>query len=512
MDKLLLNPRFLFSNYRFAGLVFLHCFLFSLIWQHSACAHFANLSATMYINQYKDLAIDEMNRAGIPASIKLGQAILESSYGGSKLATEGNNHFGIKCKSYWLGETILIDDDTLQECFRKYNSVADSYIDHSEFLKSHREGRYSELFQYSCRDYKSWALGLQDLGYATNPNYATMLIDIIERNKLYQYDCYTISNGNFDNEGLRSTSPKQTVPKAGEKIIVQDNIDNNVFVPKATTPITNKPLSEYSNNDKVRTSKLPDSTPKTISFANNYETARNKAKHQDKTKPVPNFVATSSDVKQNNLPNNNPSEPDNKRSQKKGNTSDKKAKPIPDFVACPTCEVKPLPTSNPRGDAAKKNESSKVVAPTSTSPKKENNVIVPQPLPPSIENKAVVKEKSIAVNDLRFENVVINGVKAIVANVDINLAFLAYRNNLEKEKLVEFNEIESDIDIKAGTPIFLGTKKQKSAAGIEVHVVQAGQSLFEIAQEYGMKLKTLCKINNMDPGYLPKEGTILKLR
>jgi hypothetical protein len=510
MKKLLLNPRFSFFNDRFASLVYLHCILLSLFWQHSACAHFANLSATMYVNQYKDLAIDEMNRTLIPASIKLGQAILESSYGGSKLATEGNNHFGIKCKSYWLGETILIDDDTLQECFRKYQSVEDSYFDHSEFLKSHREGYYSVLFQYSCSDYKSWAEGLQALGYATNPNYAKQLIDIIERNNLSQYDCYTIADQNIEIE--RITDNRVNRNQNDKQNIVRDTISNKVFVPKANAPITNKPLSDYSNNDKVVASKLPDSTPKIHSLPSNNETARNKVKHQEKTKPVPNFVATGSDVKQNNLPNDNYSEPDNKRSQKKGNASSKKAKPVPDFVACPTCEVKPLPTSDPRGNAIKKNESNKAIVPPPTPPSKENKVIAPQPPPPSIENKEVVKEKPITTDELRFENVVINGVKAMIANVDINLGFLAYRNNLKKEKLVEFNEIESDIDIKAGTPIFLETKKQKSAAGIEVHVVQAGQSLFEIAQKYGMKLKTLCKINDMNPGYLPKEGTILKLR
>ena len=139
-----------------------------------------------YILKYSNAAVTEMERYGIPASITLAQAILESGNGESRLANEGNNHFGIKCHSNWNGETIIEDDDEKGECFRKYDKVADSYRDHSLFLTE--RGRYSFLFEYNKSDYKKWAKGLKKAGYATNPNYPTLLIDLIERYELYTYD------------------------------------------------------------------------------------------------------------------------------------------------------------------------------------------------------------------------------------------------------------------------------------------------------------------------------------
>lgn len=138
-----------------------------------------------YINTYKDLAIRQMKSHGIPASIILAQACLESGDGNSRLAKEANNHFGIKCHN-WTGETILHDDDAKNECFRKYPHPEGSFTDHSEFLR-YRE-RYKFLFDLDPLDYKAWAHGLKSAGYATNPDYARLLIKIIEDNRLFEYD------------------------------------------------------------------------------------------------------------------------------------------------------------------------------------------------------------------------------------------------------------------------------------------------------------------------------------
>ncbi|MEZ4938288.1 MAG: glucosaminidase domain-containing protein [Crocinitomicaceae bacterium] len=138
-----------------------------------------------YIETWKDEAIKQMNQYQIPASITLAQAVLESQYGNSKLSTEANNHFGIKCHK-WTGETFFQDDDAKNECFRKYDNPNESFKDHSEFLK-YRD-RYATLFELKLTDYKSWAKGLKKCGYATNPKYADLLIDIIEEYQLYQYD------------------------------------------------------------------------------------------------------------------------------------------------------------------------------------------------------------------------------------------------------------------------------------------------------------------------------------
>ena len=139
-----------------------------------------------YIQKYKKLAVEQMEIYGIPASIKLAQALHESDNGNSRLARLANNHFGIKCKSSWTGPTIEHDDDAPGECFRKYGSAEESYLDHSEFLD--KSARYQDLFKLDPKDYKGWAYGLRKAGYATNPKYAEILIKIIEENRLYLLD------------------------------------------------------------------------------------------------------------------------------------------------------------------------------------------------------------------------------------------------------------------------------------------------------------------------------------
>ena len=138
-----------------------------------------------YINQYKDLAIEQMLRYHIPASITLAQGLFESSAGRSDLVRQGNNHFGIKCHN-WTGPTQYHDDDARGECFRVYQDARESYEDHSQFLA--RQPRYAQLFSLGQQDYKGWARGLKACGYATNPQYANKLIQLIELYKLQDYD------------------------------------------------------------------------------------------------------------------------------------------------------------------------------------------------------------------------------------------------------------------------------------------------------------------------------------
>jgi len=146
------------------------------------------ITRSEYIDKFKDVAIKEMHHSGVPASITLAQGILESGDGNSPLAMYAKNHFGIKCHSGWKGESFIMDDDEKNECFRKYNDVYESFKDHSEFLSS--RSRYSSLFELKITDYKGWAKGLKKAGYATNPKYADLLIDLIESHQLYQYDNY----------------------------------------------------------------------------------------------------------------------------------------------------------------------------------------------------------------------------------------------------------------------------------------------------------------------------------
>ena len=139
-----------------------------------------------YVNNFKDIAMNNMRVHGIPASITLAQGILESGAGKGKLAMSANNHFGIKCHTGWTGESVKHDDDAAQECFRKYEHPSESYRDHSLFLTS--RNRYSNLFKLDKDDYKSWAKGLKAAGYATDVKYPDKLIGLIERFELFKYD------------------------------------------------------------------------------------------------------------------------------------------------------------------------------------------------------------------------------------------------------------------------------------------------------------------------------------
>jgi len=167
-----------------------------------------NAAYEQYIMQYKDLAIAQMKRYNIPASITLAQGLLESAAGRSDLARKGNNHFGIKCHG-WEGRTTYHDDDESHECFRAYDTVYDSYEDHSKFLAN--QSRYSRLFSLSKTDYKGWAHGLKACGYATNPRYAQNLINIIE---LYRLDSYDTAKG-YDKFIARHNSTDQPTAADG---------------------------------------------------------------------------------------------------------------------------------------------------------------------------------------------------------------------------------------------------------------------------------------------------------
>jgi len=158
-----------------------------------------------YIEKYSEIAVGKMKQHGIPASITLAQGILESGAGSSKLAQTGNNHFGIKCHE-WEGERIYHDDDKTNDCFRKYAKPEDSYEDHSQFLK---RPRYASLYELDVTDYKAWAHGLKKCGYATNPNYASLLINLIETYELHAYDQHIVK-GKETTGGKKETEVIET--------------------------------------------------------------------------------------------------------------------------------------------------------------------------------------------------------------------------------------------------------------------------------------------------------------
>ena len=308
----------------------------------------------IYIDQFASLAVEEMYRTGVPASITLAQGLLESRYGLSELAVKGNNHFGIKCHNNWKGKKMYYDDDRRGECFRKYPSPEQSYRDHSDFLR-YRD-RYKFLFDYKITDYKAWARGLKKAGYATDPAYPSKLINLIEEYKLYEYDT------------------------------------------------------------------------KSKSFA----------KHAKK--------------------------------------QEKKVK-----------EPKPV---------------------------KEKKPELPPPSPTVIEQTEALTP--VQSQDFHFsmsrQVYKRNGVPFVKAMEGESYADIAAANNLFLREILRFNDLESEVSLTPGTEVYLASKKGQAVRGLDKHVVEAGETMHSIAQRYGVKLKSLYKLNGMADYDVPREGDIIKLR
>ena len=217
-----------------------------------------------YIVQFKDIAINEMKRSGVPASITLAQGILESENGNSELVKKSNNHFGIKCKSNWSGETVTHDDDANGECFRAYTTADESYRDHSDFLRNNK--RYGSLFSLDPEDYAAWARGLKKAGYATNPRYPELLIKYIEQYDLQQFSLLGLgkppevegakTTGNGDAEAMNAEAIEEKTPQVNDANsavaggITSINKTKCVFAKKGTS------LLLIANQQNISLSKL----------------------------------------------------------------------------------------------------------------------------------------------------------------------------------------------------------------------------------------------------------------
>lgn len=309
-----------------------------------------------YISTYAEIAVQEMYRSGVPASITLAQGMLESGNGRSQLALKSNNHFGIKCHNGWTGERVYHDDDAKGECFRKYPHPHQSYRDHSDFLR-YRD-RYKFLFDLKTTDYKGWAYGLKQAGYATDPGYATKLIKLIEDYKLYQYDTKTASFG-----------------------------------------------AAAGNASKKKTAHTP--------------------------KEVEGFDAQ-------------------------------------------------LPLS-----------------------------------PTVIERVEPVSEhdaKKYFQVSLSREVYSKNGVPFIYSSEGETYETIADSYGLFVKELLKFNDLSSEEMLLPGTVVYLQSKKKNAAQGLEMHILEEGENVRQIAQRYAVKLKQIYKLNGWDKDYMPKAGESVKLR
>lgn len=206
-----------------------------------------------YVEQYKSLAIEEMIRTGIPASITLAQGLLETGFGQSELAVNANNHFGIKCKSDWTGEKVYHDDDAKGECFRKYNSAIESYRDHSDFLKN--RPHYASLFNLEVTDYQGWAKGLKAAGYATNPKYPQLLIKLIEENNLHQYTLLALQQKDHGSSEILASANTENEKVEAETVAVVDE-----EIPAEANPASEKAVHFTSAVPATIPSKYPEGT------------------------------------------------------------------------------------------------------------------------------------------------------------------------------------------------------------------------------------------------------------
>lgn len=320
----------------------------------------------IYIERYAPLAVSEMYRSGIPASITLAQGLLESGYGLSELAVKGNNHFGIKCHNNWKGGKMYHNDDRRGECFRKYASPEQSYRDHSDFLR-YRE-RYRFLFDYRVTDYKSWAHGLKKAGYATDRAYPRKLIQLIEDYDLHQYDRKPASFG----RASVTSSGKSRVKASGK---------------------SRKSSGKVVENVKESVSEIP-------------------------------------------------------------------------------------------------------VAPS------------------QIENSYRMTDEQRA--DFHFsmsrEVFMKNGVPFVTASEGDSYGSIAAANRLFLREILKFNDQDREKVLSPGTVVYLQPKKKQAVKGLEKHVVEAGESMWSISQRYGVRLKSLYKMNGMTDMDVPGEGDIIKLR
>ncbi|MDB5249318.1 MAG: LysM peptidoglycan-binding protein [Segetibacter sp.] len=214
--------------------------LSAIVFLSSAIGQSYQQRISTYINEYKELAISEMLRTGVPASVTLAQGILETAGGQSDLASMANNHFGIKCKSEWTGESMKHDDDAKNECFRKYPSVEDSYRDHSDFLRT--RPMYAFLFKLDPTDFEGWAKGLKRAGYATSSTYAQSLIRLIVENNLQEYTLVAMQRTNMRDDLFVTQHPIEELANLANREAVEEKLSG--------VPVTGKKEVKKSSSER----------------------------------------------------------------------------------------------------------------------------------------------------------------------------------------------------------------------------------------------------------------------
>ena len=363
-----------------------------------------------YVNRYASLAVTEMYRSGVPASITLSQGLLESRYGLSALAAEGHNHFGIKCHNDWKGKTMAVDDDAKGECFRVYDADIESFRDHSDFLR-YRD-RYKFLFDFPVTDYKAWANGLKKAGYATDPAYPAKLIKLIEDYDLSRFD--KAKPADFEPGGkyadLGAEAPSASVSDKDKPL------DDRALFPKQTKPET-KPAAKETRAEKK---------------------ARTKAERE---------------------------------ARKAAKQHQKPAEAI----------TEALPES-----------------------------------PNALEEAEVAQEKELR-EEFHFQMgrkiYKQNGVPFLYAMEGEDYRTIAEENNIIYKQLLRYNDLGAEERLLPGTVVYLQAKKNQTRKGLDKYIVERdGESLRDICQRFGVKQKSIQKLNGFAPSHSLREGDTILLR
>ena len=410
----------------------------------------AQKTATLiYIDQYKDIAIKEMKRTGIPASITLAQGIVESNSGESNLALNFNNHFGIKCKTDWKGETTYQDDDSKQECFRVYPNANASFIDHSNFIKT--RPNYAALFQLDPVDDSAWAIGLKKAGYATASDYANKLMKVIDDYELSQFNFPELNDEN-------DTAASETITVTEKPTVVTKTIEA-----KNTTL-----------DKKENVSNLTMEAPKETGLRMPVKKDTTIAVNKDTTIQVKAVKDSASNyINQASLPINNIKgiEP----SKNSAVVTEIKMNGIGKDTTIVTKQITLVNASYP--------------TPTNDTITK---VIVKNVSVTKADTLNIYKKPTSIYPDKAFK---INQVAVIWAKAGTSLLQIATEHNIPLYKVFVFNDLKESDLLATDQLLFLGNKKLEGDKSF--HLVVAGESLYDISQKEGIQLK---KIKEYNPG------------
>lgn len=426
--------------------------------------------AYSYLTKYKSIAIEEMNRTGIPASITLAQGMYESGFGKSELAVKGNNHFGIKCKSNWTGAKMYYTDDEPDECFRKYNTSRESYRDHSDFLVN--RDYYRSLFDLPRTDYKAWANGLKKAGYATDPNYSSKLIAIIQRFKLYEYDYIQ----------LPQEEEIETAPNADDLYIYASD---GVFASTVGAPRTTSQLTNLRRIDVILQQSIEERpmwvAPRSLSGGPVIDVDPDQIKG---TIQVPIRKATAATESNLNIAQETQT-----------------AQPI-------VAEIAVLNKPN----SYKQNETIVNFEPLLDASQQANtNFDAKQtPIQPTqIAPENATDNQTIANN----EAIWINKTKAVRYNHNITPTEIAKQYGLKTSDILAYNDLNNEqMNISAGTNVYIEPKKNRYLGNEKIHIVQNKQDMWDIAQQYGLLLSDLYKRNTMRENTQPLLGEQIVLK